>query len=323
MRAWRILNTLDLAGAPEAVAAIEEVGELISLPPDRDVLLARIADFDVYFASAGVRVDREFLDAATRLKLIGTPSTGTDHLDRDEIRRRGVACMDIATEYELINSFTATSELAFGLLLSLVRKLPPALQAAREGDWGRERFAGFQLSKKTLGVLGLGRLGRTTARIGQGFGMRVIGHDVREVFVEGVENVTFDDLLRLADVLSVHIHLTPSTDGLIGRAELAKMKPTAILLNTSRGRIIDEAALLDALKSKKLAGAGLDVIDGEWLTREELLQHPLIAYARGHGNLLISPHIGGATMESIYGSRVFMARRIAAWIRHQVDVHPV
>lgn len=321
MTDWRILNTLDLTGAPEAVAAIEEAGELVSLPPDRDLVLERIADFDIYFASAEVRVDTQFLDAATRLKLIGSPSTGTDHLDREEIREHGVACMDIATEYELINSFTATSELAFGLLLSLVRNIPAALLAARQGEWARERLSGFQINRKTLGVLGLGRLGRITARIGQGFGMRVIGHDIREVSVDGVENVTFDELLRQADVLSIHIHLTPSTDGLIGRAELAKMKRTAILLNTSRGRIVDEAALLAALQGKEIAGAGLDVIDGEWLTQEELLRHPLIAYAREHENLLISPHIGGATTESIYGARVFMAQRIAEWIRGQADTN--
>ena len=314
MTNWRILNTLDLTGAPEAVAAIEEVGELVSLPPERDHVLKNIADFDVYFASAKVRVDPQFLDAARRLKLIGTPSTGTDHLDIEEIGKRGVACMDIATEYELINSFTATSELSFGLLLSLVRKIPAALRVAREGEWARERFTGFQLSQKTLGILGLGRLGRITARIGQGFGMRVIGHDIRDVSVDGVENVSFDELLQNADVLSIHIHLTPATEGLIGRAEFAKMKRTAILLNTSRGRIIDEVALLAALQGNKLAGAGLDVIDGEWLTQQELLRHPLILYSRKYENLLISPHIGGMTTESIYGARVFMAQRIAEWI---------
>lgn len=311
---WRILNTLDLSGAPEAVQTLEEAGSLTTLPAERETVLARIGEFDAYLTSASVRIDREFLDRATRLKVIGSPSTGTDHMDIAEIRARGIACFDIAREYDLINGFTATSELAFGLLLALIRHIPQALASARTGDWARERYVGSQLHGMTLGILGLGRLGRISARIGRGFGMSVIAHDVREVPMNGVEMVSFETLLRGADVLSIHVHLTPETEGLIGEAAFAEMKPGAILLNTSRGRIVDEAALLEALRSGRLAGAGLDIVDGEWLSTEELAAHPLIEYARTHENLLITPHIGGSTRESIYGARVFMARKVAQYL---------
>ncbi len=310
---WRILNTLDLSGAPEACAALEAVGTLTHLPAERATVLARIGEFDAYLASAEVRIDAEFLATAGRLRVIGSPSTGTDHMDLDAIRAARIKVFDIARERALIDSFTATSELAFGLVLSLARHLPPALAAAREGDWARERYAGFQLSGKTLGILGLGRLGTISARIGQGFGMRVIAHDIAAVSAPGVEMVGFEALLEEADVLTIHIHLTEATWGLVGAAEMARMKPAALLINTSRGAIVDEAALLAALRGGGIAGAGLDVIDGEWLAEKR--DHPLIAYARENENLVISPHIGGATTESIYGARVFMARKLAGYLR--------
>jgi len=306
---------MDLSGAPEAVEALEVVGTLVSLPAERELVLERISEFDAYLASASVRIDKEFLDKATRLRLIGSPSTGTDHMDLDEIRTHGVECYDIAKEFDLINGFTATSEMAFGLLISLIRGIIPAAQDASQGVWSREQYTGFQLHQKTMGILGLGRLGKITARIAQGFGMRVISHDIADVSAPGVEMVDFETLLRDADVLSIHIHLKPETDGLIDAGCFEKMKSKALILNTSRGRIIKEDDLLQALKTKQIAGAGLDVIDGEWLSEDELFKHPLVEYARENNNLIIVPHIGGATLESIYGARVFMARRIADYLQ--------
>jgi D-3-phosphoglycerate dehydrogenase len=236
-------------------------------------------------------------------------------MDINEIRARNIVCLVIAKEYDLINSFTATSEMAFGLLLALVRKIPQGIKAAEQGIWSREALAGFQLHGKTFGCLGLGRLGTISARIAQGFGMRVIAHDVRQVAMEGVEIIDFDTLVRESDVVSVHIHLRSETEGMINADIFSRMRSNAILLNTSRGRIIDEAALLAALQNWQIAGAGLDVIDGEWLSQQELYRHPLIAYARENDNLIIVPHIASSTRESIYGARVFMAAKMADTIR--------
>jgi D-3-phosphoglycerate dehydrogenase / 2-oxoglutarate reductase len=313
---WRILNTLDISGAPEASAALNEAGELINKEAIRDDILRSVGKFDAYMVSGKIVIDKEILDAASRLKLIGSPHTGTDHLDLEEIRSRGIELFTITKEIELLEGFTATSELAFGLLMSLVRKLPQAFNASKEGNWAREYFTGFQLRDKTIGILGLGRLGKISAQIANGFGMRVTAYDIRDVNVEGVEMVDFDTLFAQSDVISVHIHLNDETRGLVGARAIASMKPNAIILNTSRGGILDEAALLSALKSDSIGGAGLDVIEGEWLSRDELMKHPLIAYARTHENLLITPHVGGSTTESIYGARVFMARKMAEYIKN-------
>ena len=311
---WRILNSLDLATAPEAVALIEAVGSLETVPPEQDAVLSRIGEAHAYLASAAVRIDDEFLDRAKHLRVIGSPSTGVDHMNLVAIRDRGIACFDIAKEYDLLNSFSATSELTFGLILALVRRLPEAVNAASSGDWARERYCGFQLLGKTLGILGLGRLGTISARIGRGFGMRVIAHDIRDLSPDGVEMADFDTLLREADVLTIHIHLNDDTRGLIDAAALNRMKLGAIVINTSRGAVIDEAALLQALHDGRLGGVGLDVIDGEWLGEAELAKHPLIAYARENENLLITPHIGGSTVESIQEARIFMARKVADYL---------
>jgi D-3-phosphoglycerate dehydrogenase / 2-oxoglutarate reductase len=310
----QILCTVDISGAPEAREALEAVGALRCMAAERTNVLAAISDVDAYLASASVLIDEEFLDHAPRLRVIGSPSTGTDHMDLAQIDARGITRFDIANERALIEGFSATSELAFGLLLALNRCIVAAQEHAKRGLWSREHFSGFQLLGKTLGIVGLGRLGRISARIGLGFGMNVIAYDPAPVAMDGVEFVPFEAVVKRADVLTIHVHLTRETEGLIGAAEFAQMKHNAILLNTSRGKIVDEAALLSALRSGRIAGAGLDVIDGEWLAQSELHAHPLIAYSRENDNLLIVPHIGGSTRESIYGARVFMARKLASYL---------
>ncbi len=313
MNKFRVLNTMSLDDCPDALDVFEGIAEVDTIDADYANVLAKIGKYDAYLPSLTVPIDAAMVEAAEKLKVIGTPSTGTDHLDLQAIRASNIECFDISRELDLIRGFTATSELAFTLLLNVNRKTIPAAASIHEGKWGREEFTGFQLLGKTFGILGLGRLGTISARIANGFGMRVIAHDVRDVSAPDVEMVDFETLHREADVLSIHVHLRDDTRGMISRDVIAAMKPTAILINTSRGAIVDETALLDALESGELGGAGLDLIDGEWLN--DVAGHPLVKYAAKHDNLVITPHIGGATHESIYGARVFMARKVAEYLR--------
>ena len=313
MADYRVLNTLDMSRCPEALALFSGVATVDTLPWDYQAVSECISNYDAYLASTSVPVDAALVSRGRRLKVIGSPATGTDHLDLAAIRAAGIACFDIKNELDLLSGFSATSELAFTLLLALNRRLVEATMAVAAGDWARERFAGFQLLGKTLGILGLGRLGSISARIGRGFGMRVIAHDPHNVAVEGVEMVDFDTLLRESDAVTIHVHLNPETRHFIDQRAISMMKPNAILLNTSRGGLVDETVLLEALKGGRIAAAGLDMIDGEWM--DNISEHPLICYARENHNLLITPHIGGATHESIYGARVFMARKVADYLR--------
>lgn len=310
---YRILNMADLTAAPDSLAPLARVGEVVSLPAGREALLGAIGEFDAYFASLHIRADAEVLARAGRLRAIATPSTGLDHIDLAEAARRGVAILSLKDDTEFLSRVTATAELTWGLLLAVVRRLSGATEAARRGEWARDRFRGRQLSGKTLGVLGYGRLGRIVARYGLAFGMRVLACDVRPLSPEaGVEMADFDTLLREGDVLSIHVHLTEANRGLVSASTLAKMKPGAVLLNTSRGAIVDEAALLAALESGRLAGAGLDVICGEW--DADLANHPLVRYAAAHENLVITPHVGGVTHESQAMTLEHTARKLADYL---------
>jgi D-3-phosphoglycerate dehydrogenase len=201
------------------------------------------------------------------------------------------------------------------LLLAVARRLPWAFAAAQGGYWARDAFRGSQISGKTLGVLGYGRLGRMVADYGKAFRMRVLVCDVLPVQpAPGVEMVSFERLLAESDVLSIHIHLTDENRRIIDAAALARMKRDALLINTSRGAIIDENAFLAALESGRLAGAGLDVIEGEW--RDDLAKHPLIVYANRRQNLVISPHLGGVTVESQRMAYARAADRLADYLAH-------
>ena len=206
----------------------------------------------------------------------------------------------------MINKFTATSELGFCLLLSIIRGMISSFNDAKKGIWSRDTNVGFQLKDKTIGIIGLGRLGKISAKIANGFQMKVVAHDIKKIKVKGVKNVTLNKLLKISDVIFIHVHLNRSTENMINLKTLKKMKKNVILINTSRGKIINEKDLLYALKKKLVAGAGLDVIDGEWLDRKKLSKHPLIKYSKTNNNLIISAHIGGSTLESIKMARDYV-----------------
>ena len=298
---------------PEALDPLKEFGEITMCQASQQKLVEMIPDYDVFMTSLTTRIDREVLDRAARLKVILSPATGLDHIDMEEAERRGVTVISLKGEYDFLKSVTAAAEMAWCLLLAVVRTLPAAFDAAKQGFWARDVFRGHQLAYKTLGILGFGRLGEIVAEFGKAFRMKVIACDVKEFEVEGVEKVDIETLLRKSDVLSIHLHLTPETTGLIGKHELAMMKPESILVNTSRGAIIDEEALLHVLENGSLGGAGLDVIQGEW--EPNLYNHPLIRYARTHNNLVISPHLGGVTHESQKMALDFMIGRLVQFLK--------
>ena len=313
MARWKVLELTDIRHSPQVFEKLSRVAEITHLEPTPENLESNLPAHDAYVASLRVRLTGDLIERCPRLRVVASSSTGLDHIDRDALEARGIDLICLKHETEFLSKVTCTAEMGWALLLAVVRRLPWSFAAAQRGEWARDRFRGHQLCGMTLGVLGYGRLGRIMGHIGQGFRMRVIANDVRDVTPdEGVEMVDFDTLLRESDVLSIHIHLTPENTGLIDAEAFAKMKPTAVLVNTSRGAIIDEAAFLDALVSGKIAGAGVDVIHGEW--DENLREHPLIRYSREHENLVISPHTGGVTFEAQAMTLGFMCDRLAEYL---------
>jgi D-3-phosphoglycerate dehydrogenase len=288
---------VDLAAFPRVLKPLEAIGDVVELPAQQELLLERLGEFDGLLTSLSVETNRDVLRNAKRLQVIATPSTGVDHIDVAQAKKQGITVLSLKGDTEFLSKITATAELAWGLLLATVRRLPTACAAARMGRWERDTFRGTQLSGKTIGIVGYGRLGKMVAEYGTAFGMRVLVCDVRPMSTPADhEQVDFDALLQCSDVVSIHVHLSEDTRGLFDEKVFQKMKEGSVLINTSRGAVIDEDALLAVLETGRLAGAGLDVIDGEW--RRDLDEHPLIRYANEHDNLVISPHIGGVTRES-------------------------
>ena len=287
---FSLADIADLAG---------NVLELVCVPRgSRAQLLAMIGDFDAYVPTLRIPVDTEVIGMARKLKLVATPTTGTDHLALDVLEKRGISVLSLKEDRELLDQITTTAELAFGLLLTCARHLPECFEASRKGDWGRDRFSGTQLSGKTLGIVGVGRLGTMMSQYGRGFRMRVIGHDpYQQKIPEGMKMMDLDQLLAESDFVTLHIHLTEQTRNLLGAAQLSRMKRGACLINTSRGGLVEEAALVREMESGRIAAAGLDVIDGEWL--EDKYNHTLITYSRKNRRLYITPHVAGTSPESV------------------------
>ena len=309
----RILCMHETQPYPYVLDPLSDIADIVTEEPDQQALIEKISGYDAYMCALSVRVNAEVLANAERLKVVSTSSTGTDHIDLDLCAQKGITVLDNKKDIDLLKDITCTAELGWGLLLGVIRHIPWAYDAAKQGFWARDVFRGHQLNGMTYGVLGMGRLGTISAQYANAFRMRVLGCDVKQIDLPDVEQVDLDTLLRESDVISIHVHLTEETRGMIGRNEFAKMKDGAILINTARGAILDETSLLEALQSGKLGGAGLDVIHGEW--SKDLYHHPLIQYARAHDNLLIVPHLGGVTFESQATTMLHTARKLADWLK--------
>jgi D-3-phosphoglycerate dehydrogenase len=301
--------------SPAAAERLRGLGHVVFADADRAELATLVRNADVLWVRLRHWIDADLMAAAPRLRAIVSPTTGLNHVDLDEAARRGVAVLSLRGETEFLRTVRATAEHTVALLLALVRRLPAACVHVREGGWNRDAFRGGELYGKTAGVVGYGRLGRIVAGYLGAFGMRVLATDprVRPDEVEpGVELVPLARLLSDADVVTVHVNLTAAAKGFFGAEHLYAMKPGALLVNTARGELLDEAALLAALEQGRLAGAALDVLADE--LSGGMSRHPLVEYARTHDNMIITPHIGGATRESMENTETFMAGRLAEFL---------
>jgi D-3-phosphoglycerate dehydrogenase len=235
-----------------------------------------------------------------------------NHIDLEEASRRGIRVLSLRGETEFLKTVHATAEHTVGLVLALVRHIPEARAHVVSGGWIRDRFRGSELSGKTAGVIGYGRLGRIVARMLLAFEMRVLASDPHVWTTDvdpGVEIVPLNDLLRQSDIVTLHVNLYAETSGFFGGDHFSRMKHGAWFINTARGELVDEAALLQALQEGRLSGAAVDVLSEERSTG--MGSHPLVQYARQHENLLVTPHIGGCTSESMDKTELYMAQKLS------------
>lgn len=248
-----------------------------------------ISDYDALIVRSRTRVTGDMLEAARQLKVIGRAGVGVDNIDVDAATRQGIVVLNAPG-----GNVVSAAEHTLALMLSVVRHIAAADALVKRGEWERKRFQGIELYGKTLGLAGAGRIGSEVAKRARAFGMRVIAYDPylsRERAEQvGIELVTLPDLFEHADFVSVHVPLTDETRGMIGTVELALMKPTAYLVNASRGGVVDEAALATALREGGIAGAALDVFEQEPVAPD----NPLL----GLDNVVMVPHLGAATREA-------------------------
>jgi D-3-phosphoglycerate dehydrogenase len=295
--------------APEGVAALRarhEVDVRTGLKPDE--LREAIGGYDALVVRSQVAVDAALIAAGARLQVIGRAGVGVDNVDLDAATRAGITVVNAPT-----GNTIAAAEHTVALLLALARHVPEADASLRRGEWKRAPLQGVQLRGRTLGIVGLGKIGMAVAERARGLGMTLVGSDpyvtAEQAALRGVELVSFDEVLERSDAVTVHVPLTRSTTALLDAKAIARMKPGAFVLNVARGGIVDEAALAAALREGRLGGAGIDVFEAEPPTGSPLLDAP---------NTVLTPHLGASTAEA----QVAVAEEIAEQVLDVLEGRP-
>jgi D-3-phosphoglycerate dehydrogenase len=293
----------------KAIQLLEENGFEVTIveEPHEDELARIIKGFDGLIVRSRPLVTRKVIESADRLKVIARAGVGLDNIDVKAAEEREVALIN-APE----SSTQSVAELATGLMLAVARRIAFSDRRMREGYWAKKEAMGVELSGKTLGVIGAGRIGSAVARIAKyGFNMHILYYDVvcrddlnKEL---GAECVSIEELLKRSDIVTIHVPLLPETRHMINEEKLRLMKKTAILINTSRGAVVDTAALVKALSEGWIAGAGLDVFEEEPLPKD----HPLTKLE----NVVLTPHIGASTKEAQEKAGVEVARKIVEFFK--------
>jgi len=269
----------------------------------KEELLAVAGEYDAFIVRSRTKIDRAVLDRATRLRLVARPGTGLDNIDVEYAKSKGITVIN--SPESLVEG---VAEHVVLLMLALSRKLVTADVGTRAGRWEKSALMGKELKGKVLGIVGLGRIGRRIAEIAKTLGMSVLFYDVITIPPEvvaslGARVVGIDELFRSSDYITLHVPMTPDTAHMVGAQRLGQMKKTAYLINTSRGGVIDEAALASALQSGALAGAALDVFEKE----------PPVGPILAAPNTILTPHIGGQTEEAQTDAIVVVGEKVRAF----------
>jgi D-3-phosphoglycerate dehydrogenase len=298
---------------------LEEEGvRIISLPPGAEERSLRdlAQEADALITRGGIKVTRELMASSPRLKAVGVHGIGCDHVDLEAARELGKIVFNTPT------ALTETvAEMTMALMLALTRRVVSADKAVRAGEWSRKYgdLRGTEIVGKTVGIIGLGKIGSAVARRLKPFGVRLIYHDVREnpelERETGIERVAIEELLSRSDIVTLHVPYTSETHHIISGEEIGMMRDGAFIVNTARGRIIDQGALVEALRREKVAGAALDVFEEEPLDPGS----PLASM----DNVILTPHLGASSVEAMERMAVQVAYGVLKVLRNEAPDHPV
>ncbi|MDE1727593.1 MAG: D-2-hydroxyacid dehydrogenase [Thaumarchaeota archaeon] len=294
--------------APILNDILQKNGLKITYEPEitPDQIKEKISNFDIVIVRSRTKITKEMIDRTTKCKIIARVGVGLDNIDVEAAKTKGIRVIN-AVE----GAMNAVAELVLGLMLSMAREIPRADREIRNGKWLKKDLMGSELSGKYLGIVGLGNIGKRLAKLARGLNMNIIGFDVMPIADDfardvGLIKADIDTLLSSADYVSFHVPLTDATNHLVNAKRISTMKKTAYIINTSRGEIIDENALYDALKDGRIAGAALDVFEKEPAVGNKLTLLP---------NIICTPHIGAQTKEAqalaanVIGEKIIMILR--------------
>jgi D-3-phosphoglycerate dehydrogenase len=300
--------------AEEGIQVLRSYAQVdIKTKLELEQLKAIIGDYDALIVRSQTQVGAEVIESGKKLKVIGRAGVGTDNIDVDAATRNGIVVVNAPT-----GNIVAAAEHTIALMLAMARNVPQANSQLKSGKWQREEFVGTEIRNKTLGIIGLGNVGSEVAKRVQSFEMRVIAHDpfVSKDYAHNlkVDLVSLDQLLREADFITLHVPLTATTEKLIGGKELAKLKPTTRIINCARGGLIDEEAMVKAIKAGKIAGAAFDVFDHEPITDSPLFKEDKI---------IVTPHLGASTIEAQTSVAKDVAAEVLAVLQGQFSRYAV
>jgi D-3-phosphoglycerate dehydrogenase len=258
-----------------------------------------IHKYDVIFTNPNkskIFIGKEILKFSKKLKIICTASTGTNHLDNELIKSKGIKIISLTKDLKIIKKIPSTAELAFALTLCSLKNIMPAIISVKKKQWDYLPYVGNQLKNKKVGIVGLGRLGTIYARYCKAFGAKIMYYDPKIANKKYTKLKSINSIFKNCDIISLHIHINNKTKNLINSKNLSLAKKDLILINTARGEIINEKDLIDFLKKNKKAKFAADVISDEINSKKS--KHKLIKYSKKNKNIIITPHIGGMTIEA-------------------------
>jgi D-3-phosphoglycerate dehydrogenase len=303
-----VLNAEPYLYSKESIAIWEENGYSYSESTwDTIDAAERLENIDILIVRLNRKIDLEVIKKFPRLKLIISATTGLDHLDLQLLQSANIEVFSLRGHTDFLNSIPSTAEHTWALLGALVRNIPAANDSVKREEWDRDRFRGYQLKDKRIGIIGLGRVGKKVANFASAFDMQVGYYDP---FVSNVQYHRFSSLkklLNVSDIVSIHVHLTDETYHLLNSENICHLKKGSFIINTSRGKIWDEEALSNVFNSGRIKGIATDVLANEL---ENIEKSPIFNLQKKSKNIIITPHLGGATYEAMWLCEEYLANLV-------------
>ena len=298
------------AFSEDSLELLKKIGPLETGPYAHDELIYAVANATVLMVRLAHKIDEQLLSHAPQLKMVISATTGLNHIDLDACRKRSIEVICLKGERDFLNSISSTAELSMGLLMSLIRYIPAAHNDVCAGNWNRDRFMGQSLFGKTLGIIGMGRLGKLLAGYARAFKMEIIYCDLRsEADCENARLVSLSELLSISDIISLNASHSRTDPTILDRANLALVKPGVLIVNTARGELVDEYEICRLVEQGHIGGYATDVMSDEQEIKANLKEHALVKLAADGHNVIVTPHIGGATIDGLSRAENFVIKK--------------